>query len=76
MNQESRSDPRLLCVQVPYGSEGNYGELAEAVQRGAAPRVSWRFDPGRVPHEKFTQGSLYFWMALTWGGLQSDQQVS
>ncbi|MBE1427447.1 hypothetical protein H4684_004144, partial [Desulfomicrobium macestii] len=30
----------------------------------------WGFDPDRVPHEKFTQGNLYFWMALTWGGLQ------
>ena len=38
---------------------------------GTPSGVSWRFDPGRVPPEKFTQGSLYFWMALTWGGLHS-----
>jgi hypothetical protein len=27
----------LLPVQIAHGSEGNYGELAEAVQRGTAP---------------------------------------
>jgi hypothetical protein len=27
----------------------------------------------RVPHKKFTQGNLNYWMAPTWGGLQNDE---
>ena len=63
--------PCANVFQVFDGIEGNYAELAEAVQRGAGPRASRRFDPGRVPHENFTQGHLYCWMVLTWGGLQA-----
>ena len=27
-------------------------------------------DASRVPRSPFTPGNLYFWLALTWGGLQ------
>lgn len=46
--------------------------LDQRVQRGKAPRVTWRPDASRVPRSPFTPGNLYFWLALTWGGLHDQ----
>lgn len=54
--------PEKLTRHEPYRDYHKRSRVCRELER--------RFDPGRVPREKFTQGSIYFWMAQIWGGLQ------
>ncbi|ACU88866.1 relaxase/mobilization nuclease domain-containing protein [Desulfomicrobium baculatum] len=56
--------PEKLTRYEPYRDYHKRDKVCRELER--------RFDPGRVPYEKFTQGNPYVWMALTWGGLQSE----